>query len=65
MFNLDADQWRVIRGSAASAFGFWLFSQIADTPLVERLCSQVAILIAGAGAFRVWMMESVKATKSR
>jgi hypothetical protein len=65
MFNLDADQWRVLRGSAASAFGFWLFSQIADTSLVERLCGQVAILIACGGAFRVWMMESGKATKSR
>ena len=27
MFSLDASQWRVIRFTAASAFGFWLFSQ--------------------------------------
>jgi hypothetical protein len=64
MFNLDAAQWRVIRSTAASAFGFWLFSQITDTRLLERLCSQAAILIAGAGAFRVWLLESVKAPKS-
>jgi hypothetical protein len=31
--------WRGLRFTASSAFGFWLFSQIADSSVVERLSS--------------------------
>jgi hypothetical protein len=64
MFNLDESQWRVIRFTAASAFGFWLFSQIADSGFVERLCSQVAVLTLGAGAMHVWILEATKSKSS-
>jgi hypothetical protein len=60
MFNMDGNQWRVIRFTAASAFGFWLFSQIADSSVVERLSSQVAVLTLGAGAIRIWKLEAAK-----
>jgi hypothetical protein len=65
MFNLDESQWRVIRFTAASAFAFWLFSQIADTSLVERFANQIAIFTIGAGAIRIWMLEGAKPTRSR
>jgi hypothetical protein len=65
MFNLDESQWGVIRFTAVSAFAFWLFSQIADTGLVERLCNQVAVLTMGAGAIRIWMLEVAKPKRSR
>jgi hypothetical protein len=56
MFNLDERQWRIIRYTAASAFAFWLFSQIADSSFLERLWSQLAILTVAAGAIRVLML---------
>ena len=64
MFSLDASQWRVIRFTAASAFGFWLFSQIADSSFLERLWSQLAILMLAVGAIRVLMLGA-KARSSR
>ena len=64
MFNLDQGQWRVIRSTAASAFGFWLFSQIADSSVVERLSSQLAVLSLGVGAIRIWMLEAAKPKRS-
>jgi hypothetical protein len=56
MFSLDASQWKAIRLTAVSAFGFWLFSQIADSSFLERLWSQLAILTLAAGAIRVLML---------
>jgi hypothetical protein len=60
MFNIDESQSRIIRFTVGSAFAFWLFSQIADASFFERLWNQAAILTLGAGAIRVWILESVK-----
>lgn len=65
MFNLDGSQWRMIRYTVGSVFAFWLFSQIADSGLFERLWNQVAVLTLGAGAMRVWMIEGAKQKGSR
>ena len=56
MFSLDASQWRVIRFTAASAFGSSLFSQIVDSSFLERLWSPLAILTLSGGAIRVLML---------
>jgi hypothetical protein len=60
MFNIDESQWRLIRLTAGSAFGFWLFSQIADSRFFERLWNQISILTLGTGAIRVWILEGAK-----
>ena len=60
MFNIDGTQGAIIRFTVGSAFAFWLFSQIADASFFERLWNQVAILTLGAGAVRVWILESEK-----
>jgi len=65
MFNLDGSQWRIVRFTAGSAFAFWLFSQIADSSVFERLWHQVAVLTLGAGAIRVWVLEGAKPKGSR
>ena len=65
MFNLDGSQWRIIRFTVGSAFAFWLFNQIADSAVFERLWNQVAVLTLAAGAIRVWMLESAKPKGSR
>jgi hypothetical protein len=65
MFNLDASQWRIIRFTVGSACAFWLFSQIADSSLFERLWNQAAVLTLGAGGIRVWMLEGAKPKASR
>jgi hypothetical protein len=65
MFNIDERQGRIIRSTVGSAFAFWLFSQIADSGLFERLWNQAAILTLGVGAIRVWMLEGAKTQTSR
>jgi len=64
MFNIDESQARILRFTVGSAFAFWLFSQIADSSLFERLWNQAAILTMGAGAVRVWMLEGAKGHKA-
>lgn len=61
---LNDNQWRAIRSALASAFGSWLFSQIADSSIGERMWNQIAILALGAGALRVWLLEAEKPERS-
>jgi hypothetical protein len=60
MFNLNAAQARTIRIAGGSAFAFWLFSQIADAHLYERLWWQAAVITVGAAAVGVVVLEGAK-----
>ena len=60
MFNLNADQGRIVRTTATVAGGFWLCNQIADTSLMERVWHQLTLLTLGIGALRVWRLEASK-----
>ena len=64
MFNMDEEQFRVIRMTLGSAFAFWLASQIADASFFERIWNQLAVLALGAGALRVWILEGAKSKAS-
>ena len=64
MFNMNEEQYRVIRMTLGSAFAFWLASQIADASLFERIWNQFAVLTLGAGALRVWILEGARSKAS-
>ena len=60
MFNLDEKQLQVLGRTAVVAGAFWLFNQIADSSLMERVWHQLSILALCLGAFRVWVLEAAK-----
>lgn len=60
MFNLDEKQLRVLGRTAVAAGAFWLFNQIADSSLGERVWHQLSILALSLGALRVWVLEAAK-----